>query len=177
MKIAVDTLKASKDSKAKFEKLIKLTTDYEAFIMDINLQGLTNVSAYPFSSQKWVDAYYAFMNAPKSTKKTKKTKIDKTKKYKYNIVLCWTIKADCCICESIINTVQNYMKAIKLNGENIIRTDFIDRTEFCQTFELNCTKEKYELILKSAEYILDISADSIHDKCNIGIFGKEIKNS
>ena len=28
--------------------------------------------------------------------------------------------------------------------------------------------------MKSAKYILDITADSIYDKCNIGIFGKMI---
>ena len=173
MKDAVASLKATKDSKTKFERLIKITTDYESFITDLQLSGLTKATAYPYSSQKWIDAYYAFVNKPKAKPKAKKT--DKNKKNKYNIILCWTIKPDYCVCESIIAKVKNYMSTIKLKCNDITRIDFPDRVEFCQTYELNCTKEKYDLIMKSAEYILELSTDSIYDKCNVGIFGKEQK--
>ena len=87
--------------------------------------------------------------------------------------MCWTIKPDYCVCESIIEKIQKYFESIKVASQDIARTEFPDRIEFCETYKLNCTKEQYQLILKSAEYILDIATDSAYDKCNMGIFGKE----
>lgn len=173
MKDAIASLKTMKDSKEKFEKLIKITSDYEAYVTDVQLKGLTYASTHPYSSQKWIDAYYAFVNKPKTKSKTKK--VDKNKTNKYNIVLCWTIKPDYCICESIIDKMQSYFSKLGLKVADTTKTDFPDRVEICETYKISCTKDKFELILKSAEYILEISTDSVYDKCNIGIFGKEVK--
>jgi hypothetical protein len=70
--------------------------------------------------------------------------------------------------------MQQYFETLNIPSIDLVNTPFPDRTEFCETYKLTCSKETYELIMKSAKYILDITADSIYDKCNIGIFGKMI---
>ena len=173
IKDATAALKKTKDSKEKFEKLIKVTSDFESYVTDTQLKGLTYASAHPYSSQKWIDAYYEFVNRPKTKTKVKKKTPSKHIKQTYNIMLCWTIKPDYCVCESIIEKIQKYFESIKVASHDTTWTEFPDRIEFCETYKLNCTKEQYQLILRSAEYILDITTDSAYDKCNMGIFGKE----
>ena len=171
IKDAVAALKVTRDSSEKFEKLIRLTTDFEAYVVDVQLKGLAQATSNPYTSQKWVDAYYAFRNKPK---KVVKKKVQSNQKKDYNIMLCWTIKPDYCICDAIIAKVQKYLASIKLSVNDVTKTEFPDRTEFCETYKLKCTKKEYDLILKSAEYILDIATESAYDKCNMGIFGKEL---
>ena len=113
-----------------------------------------------------------FINGTSKTKKATK-KVNVQNDSKYNITLCWTIKPDYCICESIIEKVQKYFTSIGINSFDLTRTEFPDRIEFCETYKLKCSKEKYEVIIKSAEYILDIATNSAYDKCNMGIFGRE----
>lgn len=93
----------------------------------------------------------------------------------YNIMLCWTTKVDYCVCDSIINAVRDYLLKMKLEKVDNHTTTFIDKIEYCEVYQITTTKDIYEIILNSTQYILDISSDSIYDKCNVGVFGKEIK--
>lgn len=172
IKDAVNALKVTKDSNEKFERLIRLTTDFEAYVVDTQLKGLKQAKSHPYNSQKWVDAYYAFKNKPKPKPKPKKSTINQKKDF--SISLCWTIKPDYCVCEGIIAKIQKYFETIKISSTDITRTEFPDRIEFCETYRLKCTKEKFDLILKSAEYLLDITTESAYDKCNMGIFGQQL---
>jgi hypothetical protein len=68
--------------------------------------------------------------------------------------------------------MQNYLINVGLQSEDTVKTTFPDRTEFCQNYKFSGSKTSYELLMKSAEYILDITTLSAYEKCNVGIFGK-----
>ena len=168
IKSEINALKKSHDRVEKYQKLIKLAKDYEKVTTDMNLDGF-NAKVYPatLSVQHWNDAYEAFLNNTKIKKV-----VTNADQQLYNIMLCWTIKNDYCVCDSIIETMQNYFTSIGLSVEDTIKSAFPDRTEFCQNYKFTGSKTTYEMILKSAEYILDIATVSAYEKCNIGVFGK-----
>ena len=164
------------DSEGKFKKMISLTKQYANLINEMNLDGF-NVKVWPatFETKRWTDAYNDFVNAKKERCIKSYRSVQKTNnEHLYHITMCWTIKPDYCVCEPIINKMQQYFETLNIPSIDLVNTSFPDRTEFCETYKLTCSKETYELIMKSAKYILDITADSIYDKCNIGIFGKMI---
>ena len=166
-----------KDSDSKFQELIRLTKEFEKVTTDMNLDGIAaKVHPEKMQSSIWVKAYEDYMHGTHEGTTVKKSKKSVTisDQQLYNILLCWTIKHDYCVCDSIIETLQNYFMSIGLITDGTTKTSFPDRTEFCQTFKLTGTKEYFDLIIKSAEYILDITTVSAYEKCNIGIFGKEI---
>ena len=179
-KIANDmrVLMKTPDSPTKFDKLIKLGKEYENITLAMNLEGFS-AKVWPLNlgSQKWIEARNDYLKDKKAACKKVYNEIksrETIQNNNYNIVLCWTIKPDYCVCESIVEKLQKYFTSIGLNTHDLTKTTFPDRVEFCETYRLNCSKDKYELILKSAEYILDISTESAYDKCNMGIFGKEL---
>lgn len=160
-----------KDSPEKFEKLISITTKYEKYLIKLNKTpgvdlkpGLTMLTP-----ETWKTKYKEYKKKTKS--KEIKTKPVVENGY-YNIMLCWTVKPDYCLCESIIEKLRKYFESVKLDAIDLAKTEFPNRTEFCETYKLRGSKEKYDLILNSADYLLHILADSTYDKCNIGIFGK-----
>ena len=170
----IKSLSKSKDSNEKFEQLIKITKQYESYINKLNKKGLNiKVSPITLTSNKWKEAYKKYKSKTKI--KETKNKIVKTiiEDSYYNIMLCWTIKYDYCFCESIIEHIQKYFDSIDLKKVDLTKTDFIDRVEFCEVYKIKCSKEKYDLIIKSAEYLLTVLSNSTYDKCNIGIFGKK----
>lgn len=162
------------DSEEKFKKLIKATKLYKSLIDDMNLEGFpAKVWPATFETKRWVEAQAEFTKAKKE-RCIKAYRAVKEKNLTYTITLCWTIKPDYCVCESIVNKLQKYFASLNIPSIDRVSTEFPDRVEFCETYKLIGTEEKYELIMKSAEYILDITADSIYDKCNIGLFGKKL---
>lgn len=171
VKEEVKTVMQLKDSPEKFEKLISITTKYEKYLIKLN--KTSGVDLKPglamLTSENWKTKY-------KDYKKKNKAKETKTKPVVesgyYNIMLCWTVKPDYCLCESIIEKLRKYFESVKLDAIDLTKTEFPNRTEFCETYKLRGSKEKYNLILNSADYLLHILADSTYDKCNIGIFGK-----
>lgn len=169
-KIKADILSVSRtpDSVEKYQKLIKLAKSYEKVTTDMNLDGI-NAKVYPvkMSSQYWSEAYENFLSG---RKKTPVAPI--TDQQQYDIMLCWTIKNDYCVCDSIIETMQNYFTSIGVSAADTTKSTFPDRTEFCQNYKYTGSKSSYELIMKSAEYILNFATVSAYEKCNIGIFGK-----
>ena len=53
IKDAVNALKVTKDSNEKFERLIRLTTDFEAYVVDMQLKGLKQAKSHP-KMQKFI---------------------------------------------------------------------------------------------------------------------------
>lgn len=167
-----------KDSDSKFQELIRLTREFEKVTTDMNLDGIAaKVHPEKMQSSIWVKAYEDYMHGAEEERSPKKTKkpTSASDQQLYNVLLCWTIKHDYCVCDSIIETLQNYLMAIGLTSEGTTKSSFPDRTEFCQTFKLTGTKEYFDLVIRSAEYILEITTVSAYEKCNVGIFGKEIR--
>jgi hypothetical protein len=176
LKTDIENAIKRRDSKEKFEQLIKLTKDYEKITTDMNLDGIpAKVWPEKLSSKKWIDTYERFIQseheAIKQEKKTRKS-IKPVENQSYSITLCWTIKNEYCVCDAIIETIQKYFSSIGLTDSDTTQTKFPDRIEFCQEYKLSCTKDKYELILKSAEYILEIATNSAYEQCNVGLFGR-----
>lgn len=176
IKEEVKALASMKDSPEKFEKLIDITTKYEKYLKQLNkkLNYYTDLKPSPISltSKTWKTKYKEY----KKKIKAKEAKIKPVKHVVedgyYNIMLCWSIKPNYCLCETIIEKIRKYFESIKVPAVDLTKTEFPDRIEFCETYKLKCSKEKYDLILGSADYLLHILADSTYDKCNIGIFGR-----
>lgn len=163
----------TKDSKEKFQKLIKLTKEYERITADMNLDGIS-AKVYPLtlSSKKWVDAYDLFMKEyTESCRRSYREVKQITEQNKYNIMLCWTVKSDCCVCTDAITTIKKYFETIGLKLIDTTKTDFPDRIEVCETYKIACNKDVYETILASADFVLSYTT-ALHENCNIGIFGK-----
>lgn len=169
----VKSISSAKDSIGKFELLIKITKSYERYVAKLNKNGL-DIKVWPITltSERWKTAYKKFNNINKPKKQVKSSSNKNEIEY-YNINLCWTIKYDYCFCESIIEHIQKYFNSIDLAKVDTTKTDFPDRVEFCEVYKVKCSKEKYDLIIKSAEYLLNVLSNSTYDKCNIGIFGKK----
>jgi hypothetical protein len=172
VKEEVKTVMQLKDSPEKFEKLISITTKYEKFLSKL-INSTPGIDFGPsiaiLTPEHWKTKAYQYKKKIKA--KEIKTKPVVENGY-YNIMLCWTVKPDYCLCESIIEKLRKYFESVKLDAIDLAKTEFPNRTEFCETYKLRGSKEKYDLILNSADYLLHILADSTYDKCNIGIFGK-----
>lgn len=93
----------------------------------------------------------------------------------YYIMLCWTNKNDYFVCGSIIDKIKNYFEKLKLEFFDTQTTKFPDRTEHCSTFKFKGNEDTYNIIISSAEYIIDISASTMIEHCNVAVFGKKIE--
>jgi hypothetical protein len=171
VKEEVKTVMQLNDSPEKFEKLISITTKYEKFLAKL-INSTPGIDFGPsiaiLTPEHWKAKAYQY----KKKAKAKETKAKPVEDGYYNIMLCWTVKPDYCLCESIIEKLRKYFESIKIPVVDLVKTEFPNRIEFCETYKLRCTKDKYELIISSAEYLLNALSDSIYDKCNIGIFGR-----
>ena len=164
-----------KDSPEKFEKLISITTKYEKFLSKLinktpgfdlkpSMRGIAILTP-----ENWKAKYKEYKKKVKAKEAKSKPVVEDGY---YNIMLCWTVKPDYCLCESIIEKLRKYFESVKVSAIDLAKTEFPNRTEFCETYKLRGSKENYDLILNSADYLLHILADSTYDKCNIGIFGR-----
>lgn len=97
----------------------------------------------------------------------------------YYLMLCWTTKSDHFAYESIIDKVKGYFEKLKskfnLEFLDTMTDSFPDRKEHTMTYKIRTSPEVYESIISSANYILDITSNSLYDTCNIGVFGKKIE--
>lgn len=164
-----------KDSPEKFEKLISITTKYEKYLIKL-INKTPGVDLKPsmrgiaiLTPENWKAKYKEYKKKVKAKEAKSKPVVEDGY---YNIMLCWTVKPDYCLCESIIEKLRKYFESVKVSAVDLTKTEFPNRTEFCETYKLRGSKEKYDLILNSADYLLHILADSTYDKCNIGIFGR-----
>ena len=179
----INELIKSYDSIEKFNELVKLTKEFKLSCKKLAELGVgTRKLPHPelFETSYWEDKLKSAGGKPSKIEKPVKTKKEKPKeitqqKSLYNIMLCWTARADYCVCDSIINAVRDYLIKMKLEKVDSNCTKFIDKVEYSEIYQISITKEIYDVIISSAQYILDISTDSVYDKCNVGVFGKEIK--
>ena len=170
----INNLIKKDDDKIKFQALIRNCKSLTNTIHDLQLEGVkVRLSAQKYSYEYWAERYDAYINSNKAKIIQQKSVTNKEKKCIYNILLCWTVKIDYCICESIIKKLQDYLIKMNMKLVDSSNDNFIDRIEHCETYQIKTTENVFNTILKSAEYILDISADSIYDKCNIAVFGKK----
>ena len=176
-----------KDSKKKYDTLIKLCKDLHEIVDTINDKGgKADAVAQRFNVDYWKDRYNKYVERTKSKQKPIKEPTIPRKSRKaltavstdiqnlYYIMLCWTAKPEYCVCDSIIENIKSYLETMKCEYFDNEAALFPDRIEYCTTFKLRATNDVYEVILSSAKYILDMTIDSIYDNCNIGIFGKKI---
>jgi hypothetical protein len=172
VKEEVKTVMQLNDSPEKFEKLISITTKYEKFLAKL-INSTPGIDFGPsiaiLTPEHWKAKAYQYKKKAKAKEAKSKPVVDDGY---YNIMLCWSVQPDYCLCESIIEKLRKYFESVKVPAIDLAKTEFPDRTEFCETYKLRGSKEKYDLILNSADYLLHILADSTYDKCNIGIFGR-----
>jgi hypothetical protein len=75
----------------------------------------------------------------------------------------------------VVDKVRKYLKTMGLKNVGNEKTEFDERVEFREIYQFRGPKVVYDTYLKSAEYILLISSDSIHDVCNVGVYGKKLE--
>lgn len=177
-----------KDSNNKFENLIKLCKELDDILYKIIKLGYsTQVYARRFNVDYWKERYNKFKEYEKS-KSVNKKEVDYTQlvvpqkkivksenvvdKKTYYISICWTVKPEYCVCDSIIDSIKKYFETMKCTLSDASVNQFPDRVEYQYTYKLKTTQDVYEAILTSSKYILEMSTSSIYDNCNIGIFGK-----
>lgn len=162
-----------KDSTDKFERLISLTKEYGQMTYELTLAGCQmSIDSDRLRESYWKRLYDEYI----LTKQEQvNEKISKKTDRKWNITLCWSVRPDYCVCDHIVGRVRNYLITMGLRKVDECQQVFDDRTEFSETFRFEGAKVLYSMIVKSAEYVLDVSSDSIHDKCNVGIYGKKVE--
>lgn len=157
-----------KDSKEKFEKLIDLTKEYTELTFELTMQGCSVDTSTPILRESyWRQLYDEFNIGVEDSPK----KMDKN----WNITLCWSVRPDYCVCDHIVTKVRGYLLEMGLKKIDEHQQTFEDRTEFSETYRFVGAKMLYNLIIKSAEYILEVSSDSIHDMCLVGVYGKKVE--
>lgn len=192
MELANDITERVKQGKNKSTKDLK---ELIALCKDLEVQ--TNILIdYGYKATVWrkflnYRTWEAVLNGLSKTKKTtnkstnisidkkpiKKSENVETENYKslYYIMLCWTANPDFFVCDTIVNTIRLYFEKLKLEFMDTSKDEFPDRTEFVSTYKIKTTQEVYNTIMNSAEFIIDNNTTSIHEKCNVGVFGKKIE--
>lgn len=162
-----------KDSAEKFEKLIELTKEYSRMTFELTLEGCQVSNDSPtLREAHWKKLYDEYI----LTKQEQvNEKISKKTDRKWNISLCWSVRPDYCVCDHIVSKVRDYLTTMGLKKVDECQQVFDDRTEFSETYRFEGAKVLYTMIVRSAEYVLDVSSDSIHDKCNVGVYGKKVE--
>lgn len=162
-----------KDSPEKFKKLIALTREYGQLTYELTLDGcpVSNESQILRESH-WKTLYDEYIL---HTQEQVNEEITKKTSKRWNISLCWSVRPDYCVCDHIVSKVRDYLTTMGLKKVDECQQVFDDRTEFSETYRFEGAKVLYTMIVKSAEYVLDVSSDSIHDKCNVGVYGKKVE--
>jgi hypothetical protein len=173
--------KTEKDLKA----LIKMCKDFEYYTNFLKNLGYKVEIWHKRLDYKTWEAELENKTSVKSIKKTankkpiKKSIIEtpevKSENSLYYIMLCWTNKNDYFVCGSVIDKIKTYFEKLKLEFFDTQTTTFPDRTEHCSTFKFRGSEDTYNTIISSAEYIIDISASTVIEHCNVGVFGKRIE--
>jgi hypothetical protein len=95
-----------------------------------------------------------------------------TKKQVYKITLAWTERPE----KKPDNTIQIIENYICENGATILdasSTDFGDYKENMRTYEWKGGDKEFAILRRSANYILDVFAETQYEKFNISIFGNK----
>lgn len=185
-------------TEADLKNLIKLCKEYEAHTETLKGYGYhVEVWLKKMMCSTWEEQLNAKISIksiakkqskqPKHVIKSAKPKIKKpiskavsavetpTSESLYYVMLCWTTRQNYCVCDSVVENIRKYLEKMKLEFMDTMSDNFPDRVEFTSTYKIKTTPEVYKTIIDSAEYILDISANTIHETCNVGVFGKKIE--
>lgn len=174
-----DYINAGKTKKVTdIEELIKLCKSLEAEYNKLAKYGLkSDIVRTKLNYRYWENK----LSNTKSNisindfKKSKKPEGSLSNTELYYLMLCWTVKQGFFVCDNIVNTINKYFEKLKLEFIDTQSDSFPDRTEFVSTYKVKTTPEVYKTIMDSVEFILDTNATSIHEKCNVGVFGKKIE--
>lgn len=169
---SIYTTAKRKDSADKFERLISLSKEYNELTYHLTLDGCdVEIQSDKLRTDYWKRAYDEYI----LEQQTQHTELKKKTDRKWNITLCWSARPDYCVCDNVVDKVRKYLIEMGLKHMSDERTEFDDRVEFREVYQFKGPKVVYDTYLKSAEYILTITADSIHDMCNVGVYGKKIE--
>jgi hypothetical protein len=177
----VRDLEKEVDSKKKFQTIIKLCKEFTSVTKFLQSHG-EPVDDGPkrYNVKYWEEQFNEFNKKQKSLEESKfpkkvETPTVATNNSLYYIMLCWTNKNDYFVCGSVIDRIKTYFEKLKLEFFDTQTTSFPDRTEHCSTFKFRGSEDVYNTIISSAEYIIDISASTIIENCNVGVFGQKIE--
>ena len=177
----VRDLEKEVDSKKKFQTIIKLCKEFTSVTKFLQSHG-EPVDDGPkrYNVKYWEEQFNEFNKKQKSLEESKfpkkvETPVTATNNSLYYIMLCWTNKNDYFVCGSVIDRIKTYFEKLKLEFFDTQTTSFPDRTEHCSTFKFRGSEDVYNTIISSAEYIIDISASTIIENCNVGVFGQKIE--
>lgn len=177
----VRDLEKEADSKKKFQTIIKLCKEFTSVTKFLQSHG-EPVDDGPkrYNVKYWEEQFNEFNKKQKSLEESKfpkkvETPVTETNNSLYYIMLCWTNKNDYFVCGSVIDRIKTYFEKLKLEFFDTQTTSFPDRTEHCSTFKFRGSEDVYNTIISSAEYIIDISASTIIENCNVGVFGQKIE--
>lgn len=174
----VRNLEKEIDSKKKFQTIIKLCKEFTSVTKFLQSHG-EPVDDGPkrYNVKYWEEQFNEFNKKQKSLAESKFPKKTETATNNslYYIMLCWTNKNDYFVCGSVIDKIKTYFEKLKLEFFDTQTTSFPDRTEHCSTFKFRGSEDMYNTIILSAEYIIDISASTAIEHCNVGVFGQKIE--
>lgn len=154
------------------KQLIKLCKDYEKYTNELKSYGYKVELWHKTLRQSYWEEILKSKTAIEVKPKKQAVSTDSSL---YYIMLCWTANKEFFVCDTIINTVRLYFEKLKLEFMDTSKDEFPDRTEFVSTYKIKTTQEVYNTIMNSAEFIIDNNTTSIHEKCNVGVFGKKIE--
>lgn len=179
MELANEITNRVKSDKTKTETelktLIKLCKELEVqtnILIDYGYKA--DIWRKYLNYRTWDEKLKSIKSIEKPKKEIVKT-VENTSNSLYYIMLCWTAKQDFLVCDNIVNTIKSYFEKLKLEFMDTQTDKFPDRIEFISTYKIKTTPEVYNTIMSSVEFILDNNTTSIHEKCNVGVFGKKIE--
>jgi hypothetical protein len=155
IKTKINRLIKEDDSKSKYKELIILTKKLSNIDKKLISKGVKlREPADPdiLKSAYWENKLKNYKEPVKKVKK--KTEIKSTKQDKkslYNIMLCWTSRLEYCVCDSIITAIRDYLTKMGLEKVDSCSTKFIDKVEYCETYQITTTKDMYYIIINSAQ--------------------------
>lgn len=97
----------------------------------------------------------------------------------WKIRVSWTITShlQCTSCDKVISAIKEYLLNMGLTESGSGKDDFGNKIEYFLDFLYIGNQSEYEILLKSAEYIINIISASDYEKCNAGVYGKKIKKT
>ena len=171
VKEALKLAKCKKNSIDELEYIISVLTKFEKYIARINKKGIITIPVQPptLTSSYWKNFYKELKHKDKLSRQIPHDVY-------HNIMLCWSIKnnykdEDKEKINNIATAIDEYLKLFGFKNNESTTTDFQDRQEYCQNYRHKCNNEKYDIVVKSAEYLLNTITD---EKYDIEVFGKKI---